>query len=94
MGNDQDTLYLVHEAGCYRYQIQSNTWQKLRQPTYPRRNHAAITLPDGIWIFGGRCGKKYIKQVERYDEQEEVWKVMGELAIATIKLDAIQSEDF
>lgn len=41
--------------------MSTNQWKKIKSPSYPRRSHISLTLPDGIWIFGGRSGKKYIK---------------------------------
>ncbi|KAM3135701.1 hypothetical protein pb186bvf_012227 [Paramecium bursaria] len=91
--NDKQFIYLVDERYCFKYDIKQNTWSKFRQPMYQRQHHKILTLPDGIWLFGGQQGRQFIKYVERFDEIEQQWQIMGELKIPVIKFDAIVSKD-
>ncbi|CAD8160570.1 unnamed protein product [Paramecium octaurelia] len=93
-GNEPNSMYLFDEQGCFKYDMAINQWKKIKSPSYPRRSHISLTLPDGIWIFGGRSGKKFIKQIEKYDETDQQFYQMGELICPIVKSDAIVSDDY
>ena len=62
-GQDRQCL-----ASAERYNVSTDTWEKIGDLKQPRRALAAVALPDGVYAIGGYNGKKYISSVEKYDE--------------------------
>ena len=60
---------------------------------HSRRNFSSLSMPDGIYVFGGFDGTKYLTSVEKYDFQTKKWKVLAEMNFARSLHTCVGSND-
>ena len=50
-------------------------------------------MPDGIYVFGGYDGCKYLKSVEKYDFVTKKWRYLAEMNFVKSLLTCVSSND-
>lgn len=74
-----------------RFDLNTNTWERIAPLREGRRALAVVALPDGVYAVGGYSGKQYIATVERYDIQEDRWSVIEPMQSPRCTLSCIVS---
>jgi hypothetical protein len=69
--NQQTETYL---SSTERYDTITNRWEKVAPMKQERASHAAVTIGDKIYVFGGRVGLTTLRSTEIFDIRTQSWK--------------------
>lgn len=83
-----DVLYYVGGSNqlftkqhCWRYQIASNSWQKLAPMPTARAEMATALVDNKIYVFGGWLGEGTTNVAEVYDIETDTWNTLPPLPV-------------
>mmetsp|Transcript_29803 Transcript_29803/g.29534 ORF Transcript_29803/g.29534 Transcript_29803/m.29534 type:complete len:90 (+) Transcript_29803:427-696(+) len=58
-----------------------------------RRALASVTLPDGVYVFGGFDGLRYLNTMEKFDIRAGKWMQLAPMNTARCSLSGVASSD-
>jgi hypothetical protein len=76
-----------------KFDLEKNVWSRVESMIQSRKNLAALTMPDGIYVFGGFDGSQYLKSVEKYDFLTKKWKLLADMIFPKSMTTCVSSND-
>ena len=84
-----------------KYELDKNSWRKIEDMNQTRKNFSAVSMPDGLYVFGGNDGCQYLKSVEkyifyfkiRYDYYQKKWKYLQDMNFPRSFFSCVASND-
>ncbi|XP_035206039.1 kelch-like protein 12 [Stegodyphus dumicola] len=61
------------------YDPEQDTWSLINAPNIYRNNFALVSLRGKVYILGGTDNGEYLRSVEEYDTEEDIWKPFADL---------------
>ena len=77
-----------------RFNCCKSAWEIIRPMKQSRTNFATIATPRGIFVIGGHTSKKFLREVEFYDYEDDRWTEKASLQQARCYHTAILSKDY
>lgn len=56
-----------------RWDSSNIKWEEVKPMNSERYHHTAVVHDGKIYVFGGYCGKKYLRSYEIYDTKTKIW---------------------